>query len=268
VGRPPAAILTLLCLAAVAAPSVARTAGGGEFTHGRISDLRVCPYELFDRRLDVCTRDARERRVTSSRFACSARILVRKAATLRGRWLHNGRVLRELGPLRLARGTYRHSISWRLRRTAPLPGGAWRCELELGDVAAGATFASGGGRGGIVNLAVCDAARAERVGPFLACRSDESKEALVQPAGVVCNAVAVSPPGSKARIELLSGNESESATTLDLESAMDDVSAHFRASTVFRRPTVPPGRYACRYSIVPAEGGSAAVVDAPFRVAA
>jgi hypothetical protein len=201
----------------------------------------------------------------SGLVACSVRAVVRATTILHARWVYNGEIVYEYPAQRLGPGIYPHSVSWGFQRRALLPGGAWRCEFELGATRAAAAVGSRGPRGRIVNVALCAGANAERRAGYLACQRDEADSPLAAPSSIVCNAVFVSAAG--ARIELLAaGKPATDPLTVELGAPIQDVYAEFRSTSVFRRPAPPPGRYACRFTALDATGATVRRLERPITV--
>jgi hypothetical protein len=228
---------------------------------GRLSQLRVCPYESFDRVAQTCKRDQRRTTLFSTRFACSAAVDVRTPGRLLVRMLYNGEVAYQFTTRPMPIGVSHPWIAYNLG-TVPLPGGSWACDFTFAGKTIRAAFRSRGPTGTIIGAAVCGGNETIRFGSsrrLLACRSDRSGSTIAA-SEVVCSGVLPGSASKELRIALLSGG-----TEVGEPYAGPIGGTLWLVWATFTPPgggrTFAPGAYVCQFSV-----DGVTVAEKPFRV--
>ena len=213
---------------------------------GRFARPRVCPYEVFSRRLQRCTRDTRGAALSTNRFVCSANVIANRPATVRYRISYDGVPMTGWRPTAVSPGTSPVWVAYNLGTDLPLPTGAWTCTLVLGSARVTIPFRTVGQTGDVVNFAVC--AGKNTIGTYEdgICRTDESVSELPTTGVIVCSLIVTHQVGSVPTIDFLdsTGVVIFSFTGKRITEALWPVWAWRIAETTFA-----PGAYACRVSL-------------------
>jgi len=171
---------------------------------GRLLEPRVCPYELFSRRLRRCTRDARGAPLSTNRFTCSVNVVASRRATLRFRVSYDGGPLTGWSPIRVDPGRSSAWFAYNLGTDLPLPAGGWTCTFVMGSVKLTIPFRTVGQTGDVVNLTVC--AAKDTIGSYQdegICRKDQSVSGLPTTGVILCSLYVAHHVGSVPKIEFL-----------------------------------------------------------------
>jgi hypothetical protein len=151
------AVLVLVAIPVAAAERPTAAFDRSAAVQPSLTRLRVCPYELFSRALQRCTRDARRAPLSTNRFTCSASVDVDRATTLQFRVTYDGGPVTGWRRLRAYPGVSPVWFSYSIGTNLPLPAGAWSCSFLLGSVRATIPFSTQGPTGDVVDLTVCAA---------------------------------------------------------------------------------------------------------------
>ena len=230
--------------------SVAVIAGTSAFAFGssptgqgdRLESVRICGAQMLDRRAGECRRDQSASAIRSSAFYCSARARAEAGERFSGRLVYRGQPFPAFGT---SVGSARKGVYVYLTAGPyPMPGGAWSCELRVGQQRVRKSFRSGGPVAPILHQRACRTARTVAVGPVRVCTRDESTTTFKATEPVVCSAVFVGGKGKLARIEFL--YEGKSALDADFELPLPITAAGPRLDP---SPRLTAGRWGCRWSL-------------------
>jgi hypothetical protein len=208
----------------------------------RLEDVRVCGAGTLDRGKGECRRDQSGSALRSSAFNCSAKARTDSGERFAGRFSHRGQAFPAYGTgigaspkgvyIFLTAGPY------------PMPGGAWTCELRVGNEVVRKSFRSGGPTGPIVHMRACRTSRTVAAGPVKVCSRDESATAFSATQPVVCSAVLVGGKGKKASIEFV--YEGKEALSADFTLPLPVTAAGPRLDP---SPRLASGRWGCRWTV-------------------
>jgi hypothetical protein len=236
--------VALIALAAATALAATAFAFGASPLAGekRLEDLRVCGAETLDRGKGECRRDQSRSALLSSAFHCSAKARSDSGERFAGRFLHRGQAFPAYGT---NLGTSQRGVYIYLTAGPyPMPGGAWGCELRVGNEVVRTSFRSGGPTGPIVHMRACRTSRTVSAGPVKVCSRDESATSFSATQPVVCSAVLVGGKGKKATIDFM--YEGKEALSADFTLPLPVTAAGPRLEP---SPRLAAGNWGCRWSV-------------------
>ncbi|MEW5852510.1 MAG: hypothetical protein AB2A00_27235 [Myxococcota bacterium] len=223
-----------------------------------VGEISVCGVEEFDAEARRCNANHRDGSLTTGEVICSLPVEGMLGQKIKARMLY---LDDELLAVEEDIGSDSGNVTFRYSRAGVslLPGGAWRCELTVGEESRTASFRSDAEDGPFLDTAVCPTSAANWDADVRLCKEDLSAQGFQDTTEITCSATLAGTRGKRVSTLLMrSGAIVGQSQGIEPDLQLTVYAKHFPSDTP---QGFGAGNYSCRFRV-----DDVTVAEKPFTV--